>query len=81
MMKYSIAKFSISGFADSTGSAKRNQELSDNRANKVKDYVVSKGVSSSNLTVKGYGEEMPIASNNTSKGRSQNRRVELKLVD
>ena len=81
MTKYSTAKFSISGFADSTGSAKRNLVLTDDRANAVKDYLVSKGVTSSNLTAKGFGEDMPIASNNTRSGRSQNRRVEVKLVD
>jgi len=81
MNKYSTAKFSISGHTDSTGSKARNQELSDSRANAVKDYLVSKGVSSSNLTAKGFGEDMPIASNNTRTGRSQNRRVEVKLVN
>ncbi len=81
MTKYSTAKFSISGFADSTGSEKRNLELTEERANSVKTYLVSKGVSSSNLTAKGFGEDMPIASNNTRSGRSQNRRVEVKLVD
>ncbi len=81
MTKYSTAKFTISGHTDSTGSKARNQELSDSRAHAVKNYLVSKGVASSNLTAKGYGEDMPIASNNTRKGRAQNRRVEVKLVD
>jgi len=81
MTKYSTAKFNISGHADSTGSKKSNQELSESRAVAVKDYLVSKGVSSSNLAAKGFGEDMPIASNNTKSGRSQNRRVEVKLVD
>lgn len=80
MTKYSTAKFSISGFADSTGSAKRNLELTNDRANAVKNYLVSKGVSESNLTAKGYGEENPIASNRTKAGRAKNRRVEVKLV-
>ena len=81
MKKYSTAKFDISGHTDSVGSSKLNLELSDKRANAVKSYLVSKGVSSSNLSAKGYGEEMPVASNNTRSGRSQNRRVEVKLVD
>ncbi|HHB52570.1 MAG TPA: OmpA family protein, partial [Saprospiraceae bacterium] len=80
MTKYPTAKFSISGFADSTGSAKRNLQLTDDRANAVKNYLVSKGVSESNLTAKGYGEENPIASNRTKAGRAKNRRVEVKLV-
>jgi len=81
MTKYSTAKFTISGFADSTGSAKRNLALTDDRAKAVKTYLVSKGVSASNLTAKGFGEEMPIASNNTRAGRAQNRRVEVKLMN
>ncbi len=81
MTKYTTAEFSISGHADSTGSAKRNQELSEKRAISVKNYLVSKGVASSNLSSKGYGEDMPIASNSTRLGRSKNRRVEVKLVD
>jgi len=81
MTKYSTAEFSISGHTDSTGSKKRNQELSDLRANAVKDYLITKGVASKNLSAKGFGEDTPIASNNTRSGRSQNRRVEVKLVN
>jgi len=80
MTKYSTAKFSISGYADSTGSAKRNLQLTNDRANAVKNYLVTKGVSESNLTAKGFGEENPIASNRTKAGRAKNRRVEVKLV-
>ncbi|MFD0761624.1 OmpA family protein [Lutibacter aestuarii] len=81
MVKYSTEKFTISGHTDSVGSKSRNQELSDSRAQAVKNYLITKGVSSGNLTAKGYGEEMPIASNNTVKGRAQNRRVDVKLID
>ena len=81
MNKYTTAKFAISGHADSTGSKKRNQDLSERRAIAVKDYLVSKGVSTNNLTAKGFGEDTPIASNNTRYGRTQNRRVEVKLVE
>ncbi len=81
MVKYSTAKFAISGHADSTGGKKRNQELSESRANAVKKYLESKGVSANNLTAKGFGEDKPIASNNTRDGRAKNRRVEVKLVD
>ncbi len=79
MAKFITVKFDISGHTDNTGSKKRNQELSENRANAVKDYLINKGVSSSNLIAKGFGEDMPIASNYTRSGRSQNRRVEVKL--
>ncbi len=79
--KFTTAKFNISGHTDTLGSKASNQELSQRRADAVKDYLVSKGVSSSNLTAKGFGEDMPIATNNTRSGRSQNRRVEVKLAN
>lgn len=81
MIKYPTAKFSIEGHTDSIGSKTRNQELSDARANGVKNYLVGKGVSSSNLTAKGFGEDIPVASNNNRAGRAQNRRVEVKLAE
>ena len=81
MTKFSTAKFAIEGHTDSVGSATRNQELSDSRANAVKDYLVSKGVSSNNLDAKGYGESNPIATNMNKAGRAQNRRVDVKLLN
>jgi outer membrane protein OmpA-like peptidoglycan-associated protein len=81
MVNYSTDKFTISGHADSTGSNASNLDLSERRANAVKNYLVSKGVSSSNLSAKGFGEEMPIATNNTKAGRAQNRRVEVRLAN
>jgi len=80
MTKYKTAKFSIEGYTDSVGGPVRNLELSVGRANAVKDYLISKGVSSSNLDAKGFGEENPIATNMNKAGRAQNRRVEVKLV-
>lgn len=81
MVKFTTAKFDISGHTDSLGSKASNQDLSQRRADAVRDYLVSKGVSSSNLTAKGFGEDMPVASNNTRSGRAQNRRVEVKLAN
>lgn len=78
---YSSAKFSIDGHTDSVGSDARNLELSESRANAVKDYLVSKGVPSINLEAKGYGENNPIATNMNKAGRAENRRVEVKLVN
>jgi outer membrane protein OmpA-like peptidoglycan-associated protein len=55
--------------------------LSIKRANAVRNYLVKKGgVAPSRLSVVGYGESMPIASNKTKEGRAQNRRVELKII-
>ncbi|MEE9120693.1 MAG: OmpA family protein [Syntrophobacteria bacterium] len=68
----------VQGHTDNTGSAKYNQWLSEKRAQKVKDYLVSKGIDPSRLEAKGYGLTQPVASNATEEGRAQNRRVELK---
>ena len=81
MANYSSAKFSIDGHTDNIGGAESNLELSTSRANAVKDYLVGKGVSASNLEAKGYGETQPIATNMNKAGRTQNRRVEVKLMN
>ncbi|SNR51336.1 OmpA family protein [Lutibacter flavus] len=81
MAKYPTAKFAISGHTDSVGNNASNLKLSEKRATAVKNYLTSKGVSGNNLTAKGFGEDMPIASNNTKSGRAENRRVEVKLVN
>ena len=78
--EYPNAKFTVEGHTDSVGSEKLNQKLSDSRANSVKDFLTTNGVSSSRLTAAGYGESKPIASNKTRAGRAQNRRVEINLV-
>lgn len=69
-------KVTVAGHASSEGTAAYNMKLSKDRANSVKTYLVNSGVSASNVTTKGYGETMPIASNDTEEGRIQNRRVE-----
>ena len=68
------------GHTDSIGSAKYNMGLSLRRANAVKDYLVSKGISAKRIKVEGFGLTQPVASNKTAEGRAQNRRVELKLT-
>ncbi len=67
----------IDGHTDSQGSDEMNHTLSHNRATAVKDYLVSRGVSESRMTVTGYGEEKPVADNNTAAGRAKNRRTEM----
>jgi outer membrane protein OmpA-like peptidoglycan-associated protein len=54
-----------------------NQTLSENRAASVRDYLVQQGVATDSVTAKGFGNTMPVASNDNSAGRQQNRRVEL----
>ena len=79
--EYPNASFVIEGHTDSTGSNALNQQLSEKRANAVKDYLVENGVNASRLTTVGYSETRPISDNATAKGRSENRRVEVKLQD
>lgn len=69
--------FHVAGHTDSQGSKASNQTLSESRAAAVKNYLASKVGNS--FTSAGYGEDTPVASNNTSAGRAQNRRVEIKL--
>ncbi len=74
-------KFFIDGHTDSKGSNKYNKKLSQKRVDSVKAYLVSKGIDSSRLTPRGFGEEKPIEDNKTSEGRAANRRVEFNLQD
>ena len=69
----------IDGHTDSDGSEEMNQTLSENRANAVKKYLVSKGVDEGRISAAGHGELEPIATNKTAVGKSQNRRSELTL--
>jgi OmpA-OmpF porin, OOP family len=71
-------KFTLSGYASAEGTADHNMQLSVDRANAVKAYLVNSGVSISNLTANGYGENNPVADNSTDTGRVINRRVEIK---
>ena len=68
----------VAGHTDSVGDAAYNQALSERRADSVANYLVQSGVSASQLSVVGYGETQPIASNDTAAGRAQNRRVEIR---
>jgi outer membrane protein OmpA-like peptidoglycan-associated protein len=78
--EYPNAKFSIEGHTDSAGSDTLNQRLSDSRANAVKKFLIDNGIDQFRLTSVGYGETKPIASNATSSGRAENRRVEINLA-
>ena len=69
----------IDGHTDNVGKEDYNQTLSDNRANSVKVYLVSKGVDESRITATGHGELKPIADNKTAAGRQKNRRSEMTL--
>ena len=70
----------MSAHTDSRGSDEYNFRLSDNRARSVMDYILSKGIDPSRITSQGYGEAMPVATNDTDDGRQLNRRVEFKIL-
>lgn len=80
MKEYPGSNFSIDGHTDSQGSKALNKGLSQNRADAVKTYLVSRGLSAVRLSATGFGEEYPIDTNKTRQGRANNRRVEFKLV-
>lgn len=75
--RYSDMRVEIQGHTDSLGTEAYNQGLSERRAKAVHDYLVSKGISASRLTTRGFGETQPVADNGTKEGRAQNRRVVL----
>jgi OmpA-OmpF porin, OOP family len=72
-------RLSIEGHTDNSGTAAANLLLSKKRAAAVKNYLVSKGIAADRLKATGFGQERPIAGNDTPEGKAANRRVELKL--
>ena len=70
----------IYGHTDNKGTAQVNQKISENRANSVKNYLISKGIASSRMITMGRGFSEPIASNDTDAGRAKNRRVEFAIT-
>ena len=72
-------KFEVGGHTDDRGDYQFNVNLSKQRAESVRNYLIEKGVAADRLSARGYGPDMPLVNNDTAQGRSQNRRVELKL--
>ena len=73
------AKIAVEGHTDSTGNSERNQQLSGERADTVRNFLINRGINGDRLTSRGYGSSEPIASNDTVTGRALNRRIEFKL--
>jgi outer membrane protein OmpA-like peptidoglycan-associated protein len=74
---YPGLRLAVEGYTDSTGSDEYNQELSEQRGSAVRQYLTQSGIPEASVTSKGFGKSDPVASNDTSQGRQQNRRVEL----
>ena len=77
LLAYPNLKLQVEGYTDNIGTDEYNQKLSEERADSVRDYLVSQSVADSNVTAAGYGKSDPVADNSTNSGRAQNRRVEL----
>jgi outer membrane protein OmpA-like peptidoglycan-associated protein len=77
LLAYPGLNIEVGGYTDNVGGDAMNQTLSENRAGSVRDYLVQQGVSTSSVSSRGFGNALPVASNESSAGRQQNRRVEL----
>jgi OOP family OmpA-OmpF porin len=73
-------RLEVGGHTDNVGKEEYNKELSQRRAESVKAYMVSKGISSDRLTAVGYGMDKPLTSNKTAKDKAKNRRTEFTLI-
>ncbi|MEG6550656.1 OmpA family protein, partial [Desulfocurvibacter africanus] len=80
LKEYEKTYVDVLGHTDSTGSMNLNMRLSQDRAQSVAQYLISQGVQQERFLVRGMGPNQPIADNSTAAGRSQNRRVEIKLT-
>jgi len=77
LLAYPGLDIQVGGYTDNVGSDEMNQTLSENRAGSVRDYLVQQGVLTNSVSARGFGNSLPVASNDNSSGRQQNRRVEL----
>lgn len=77
VLAYPDLRLAIEGNTDSVGSDAKNQILSEQRADSVRDYLVKENIPATSMTSKGFGKMQPVATNDTAEGRQQNRRVEL----
>lgn len=77
LVSYPGLNIEVGGYTDNVGGDAMNQTLSENRASSVRNYLVDQGVATNSVTSKGFGNTLPVATNDNSAGRQQNRRVEL----
>jgi outer membrane protein OmpA-like peptidoglycan-associated protein len=77
LLAYPGLNIEVGGYTDNVGGDSMNQTLSENRADSVRDYLVQEGVATGSVSARGFGNTLPVASNDNSAGRQQNRRVEL----
>lgn len=80
LVKSSTMKIEIAGHTDDVGDDKLNMQVSQRRANVIKQYLLQKGISEKRIVAKGYGETSPVADNATEEGRTRNRRIEVRML-
>jgi outer membrane protein OmpA-like peptidoglycan-associated protein len=76
-----LERIRVEGHTDDRGNDAYNKKLSQARAESVQKYLIERGVATNRLEAVGYGEEKPIGDNKTEPGRTQNRRVEFKIIE
>jgi outer membrane protein OmpA-like peptidoglycan-associated protein len=77
LIAYPGLDIEVGGYTDNVGGDDMNMKLSENRANAVRNYLVEQGVVTNSVSAKGYGNTLPVASNDNAAGRQENRRVEM----
>ncbi len=77
LLAYPTLNIEVGGYTDNVGGDSMNQTLSENRAGSVRDYLVQAGVATNSVSARGFGNTLPVASNENASGRQENRRVEL----
>ena len=77
LLAYPGLNIEVGGYTDNVGGDEMNQTLSENRARSVRDYLVQQGVPANSVSARGFGNTLPVTTNDNATGRQQNRRVEL----
>lgn len=80
LKEYASVRIEISGHTDNTGDRLHNVKLSNDRAESVKAYFAQNGIAPARMVAKGYGDERPVAPNTTTKGKAENRRIEIRVI-
>jgi len=80
LQKYDSVRVEISGHTDNVGGLEYNDNLSQSRADAVRNYLIKKGIAENRITAVGYGYSRPRADNKSEKGRAQNRRIEISII-
>jgi outer membrane protein OmpA-like peptidoglycan-associated protein len=78
--QYPSLKVELGGHTDNVGAEDSNLELSQKRADNVREYLLSKGIDAGRISAKGYGQNLPVESNDTDEGKQKNRRTELRIL-